>query len=547
MNRDATRQASIIRPMDQASAPGRRASASTLPPDLMADAVKRLSASLFIYALGFFLAGMLPALVYPAARAMFFRAEQHWVPPTLSIAVALLLMYIVSRPTVTDRTKLRLGLGFQVLGSFGISAAEFQRIVAPIMTSVGPGGFGLSWVVTWVLLFSVLVPTPPRLAALAAAFSVAMVPITYAIGVALGSNVALRAEEFFFSLVFPYMVVVVMAYVASRVVFSLGTAVRKARELGSYRLEERLGSGGMGEVWRARHRMLARPAAIKLIRPEALGAEHSREELLQRFEREAQATSLLRSAHTVEVYDFGATDDGSFYYVMELLDGFDLESLVDRFGPQPAERVVHLLLQACDSIGEAHAAGLLHRDIKPANLYACRHGRDVDFVKVLDFGLVEQVEASGPGPGTGRRRMMVGTPAFMSPEQVVGDEAVDARSDIYSIGCVAFWLLTGRPVFVGPTPTDTMLMHVSVAPDRPSSVAAGVPGALDAVVLECLAKEPFDRPQTVDALAARLGALALDGAWTGDRAQAWWNAHAPPASSSPAAASSRVLNLLNSR
>src|SRR5512134_59231 len=232
MTSETERQATLIRPLDPGSVSGRRTSASTLPPDLMADAVKRLQGAVFIYALAFFLAGMLPALLSPAVRVIYFRHEQHWVPPTLSIATALLLLYVISRPTVPDRTKLRFGLAFQVLGSLGISAAEYQHIVAPIMTTMGPSGFGLSWVVTWVLLYNVLVPTLPRLAALAATCSVAMVPITYAVGVAHGSNVPLLGEFFFFSLVFPNLVVVVMAYVASRVVFSLSTAIRKARELG---------------------------------------------------------------------------------------------------------------------------------------------------------------------------------------------------------------------------------------------------------------------------------------------------------------------------
>ena len=220
--------------------------------------------------------------------------------------------------------------------------------------------------------------------------------------------------------------------------------------MGSYRLVERLGKGGMGEVWRAQHRMLARPAAIKLIRPEVLGATDAGEPgsmLLRRFEREAQATALMRSAHTVELYDFGVADDGTFYYVMELLDGFDLDELVERFGPVPPERAVHLLRQICDSLAEAHAAGLIHRDVKPANMYACRYGREVDFIKVLDFGLVKH----GRAPEEGADKLTAGDTARAArrrscrPSRRSATSDVDARSDLYAVGCVAYWLLTGTP------------------------------------------------------------------------------------------------------
>jgi len=237
----------------------------------------------------------------------------------------------------------------------------------------------------------------------------------------------------------------------------------------------------------------------------------------------------MRSPHTLELYDFGVAEDGTFYYVMELLDGFDLDELVERFGPVPPERVVHMIRQVCFSLGEAHEAGLIHRDIKPANLYTCRYGRDVDFMKVLDFGLVKQ--GGGPDAGadrlTGEQLAVGGTPAFMAPEQAVGD-TVDGRSDLYSLGCVAYWLLTGTLVFKGRTPVETMMMHVHVQPDRPSLVTnRSIPPELEAVVLACLAKEPTQRPQTADELAARLGSVELGNQWTQARAREWWDTHRP--------------------
>ncbi len=523
MKHEHNSQATLIR-ADSLEGEGRQRRSWSLPPDLLSDAVRRLRASVLIYALVYFLAGLLPALLVPEIRRVMFGSTSLWFPPILSIGSALGVVALVSSNRLSPLVKLRIGLVFEVLGSFGIAAAEYQDVQAPIMGVAGIAGFGLSWVVTWVLLFSVVVPTPPLMTAVAAGASVSMVPLTYGLGMALGHNVALSPPVFFFSLVFPYFVVVIMAWTASRVVYGLGTAVHRARELGSYRLERRLGVGGMGEVWLARHRMLARPAAIKLIRTELLGGGNGRgREMAQRFEREAQATALLRSPHTVELYDFGTAADGSFYYVMELLDGFDLDQLVTRFGPLPPERVIHMLRQVCDSLAEAHEVGLIHRDIKPANLYACRNGREVDFMKVLDFGLVMEKADHMVPDGTSKPQVAGGTPAFMSPEQVLGDETVDARSDIYAIGCVAYWLLTSTTVFSGETPIQTMMMQVSLAPDPPSKRGGrALPAELEAIVLACLAKEPASRPQSVDELSSRLAAVPLERTWGREDAMRWW-------------------------
>jgi serine/threonine-protein kinase len=357
------------------------------------------------------------------------------------------------------------------------------------------------------------------------------VPIVVLSAVAIADvPLPLSPMRFVFQVVVPYLLVVLLAYVGARVVYRLGTQLSQARELGSYRLVNRLGQGGMGEVWRAEHRLLARPAAVKLIRPDVLGGSGGVRgtELVTRFEREAQATCSLRSPHTIELYDFGVADDGTFYYVMELLDGFDLQVLVDRFGPLPPWRAVRILEQVCHSLAEAHAAGLVHRDIKPANIYVCRYGRDVDFVKVLDFGLVK------PQPSAGTTELAItgenaaqGTPGFMAPEQVVGDRPADGRSDIYALGCVGYWLLTGQLVFRGPTTIATILQHVQADPAPPSTKAPGVPRALDDLILACLAKDPDRRPATADEVAARLDAIedGLDGSERVVRE--WWETNDP--------------------
>jgi eukaryotic-like serine/threonine-protein kinase len=343
----------------------------------------------------------------------------------------------------------------------------------------------------------------------------------------------LNAVQFFFVFIFPYLLVVVMAYVGARVLFALGTEVRKARELGSYRLLERLGRGGMGEVWRARHRLLARPAAIKLIRPDAapslIGSEAAK-----RFEREAQAIASLRSPHTIDLFDFGIADDGTFYYVMELLEGLDAERIVNNFGPMPAARVIYVIRQVCHSLSEAESVSLVHRDIKPANIVLCRYGEDYDFVKVLDFGIVKAIyepgtsEASPTLTALTAEHIVRGTPAFIAPEQVLGGLPVDNRADIYGIGCLAYWLLTGQLVFTGNTPMQLIMQHAQATPEPPSvRTELAIPQELDAVVLACLAKNPSDRPQTARELARRLEAVPVRDEWTPELARAWWEAHQP--------------------
>jgi serine/threonine-protein kinase len=274
--------------------------------------------------------------------------------------------------------------------------------------------------------------------------------------------------------------------------------------------------------------MLARPAAIKLVNPDLLGAADpaERETMVKRFEREAQATAAMRSPHTVGLFDFGAAEDGTFYYVMELLDGYDLDTLIKRFGPVPADRAIHLLRQVCHSLAEAHERGLIHRDIKPANIYACRYGRDADYVKVLDFGLVKR-RRQGDDPKLTQTAFAGGTPAHMAPEQALG-EGVDARTDLYALGCVAYWLVTGRLVFESETPLGMIADHARTPPLPPSAKGElPIPADLEAVIMRCLEKEPEARPQTAQELALALEACQGAEDWTNERAWAWWDLHGP--------------------
>jgi serine/threonine-protein kinase len=284
---------------------------------------------------------------------------------------------------------------------------------------------------------------------------------------------------------------------------------------------EKLGEGGMGEVWRARHQLLARPCAVKLIRPELLG-EKNREGATERFRLEARSIARLTSPNTVRLYDFGVSETGSFYFVMELLTGMDLASIIQRFGPMAPERVVYVLRQACRSLGEAHAAGLLHRDIKPQNLYLCRLGLDFDVLKVLDFGLVKSLgEETAQMTAEG---VLTGTPAYMPPERVVGG-AADERSDLYSLGCVAYWMLTGRPVFTGE-PMAVMIHHARTPPQAPSTAAgSSIPERLEQIVMGCLEKAPDKRPSSAIELWQQLGDVKLPTPWTLEQAENWWRRH----------------------
>ena len=487
-----------------------------LPSDVLGQSAARLQILAVLYALVYFLAGVFPMLAIPQERARFVGSPIQWAPAVIAIVVAVLLAAVIRR--VPPPRAMTLGLIFEIVSSYAIAAGEFSDASG---LERHQGFFGLSWVAVWVVLFTIVVPTSPRRASLAALASVSSVSVIIGLMMATGAlSIEIDARQFFFGLVFPYLLVVAMAWVGAGVVYHLGTEVRRARELGSYRLEEKLGEGGMGEVWRARHRMLARPAAIKLIRPSAAGVS---EQAARRFEREAQVIARLRSPHTVELFDFGVAADGGFYYAMELLDGLDAESLLRRFGPLPPERVIYLLRQVCHSLSEAHATGLVHRDIKPANIFLCRYGEEFDFVKVLDFGIVRAARdaAEAGAMETGEQRVE-GTPAFMAPEQALAG-AVDRRADIYATGCLAYWLLTGELVFTAEHPIALVMRHAQARPEPPSSRSPRpIPRSLDDLVLACLAKEPEERPQSARELALRLAEVDGLQEWTQERAQAWW-------------------------
>ena len=454
----------------------------------------------------------------------------------LGVASSVVMVYIARKYSHKQQLLIDLGSGYLVLQCFLISVLT-HWIPVPMVPRV-------SWVCIAILIYPAIVPSTPRKTLLVSLLAASTEPLAMALSM-------LRGIEFQGGWLYvawmtvPNYICAFLVVVPVKMIHRLGHQVRRARALGSYRLEEPLGKGGMGEVFRATHQMLARPAAVKLIRPEILGSSSpgAARVIIQRFRREAEAAASLRSPHTISLYDFGVANDGTFFFVMELLDGLDLETLVDRFGPVPPERSVYLLRQVCDSLQEAHSRGLVHRDIKPSNIFTCRLGLEVDFVKVLDFGLVKAVDEGGreatllTAPDS-----TTGTPAYIAPEMVRGDRVADHRVDLYTLGCVAYWLLTGRLVFQAPNAIQLMYQHANTPPVPPSQLSEfEIPPALDAVILACLAKFPEERPQSAAELSSRLMQAMPAPAWTEELAHRWWNRHHPESECGEPCESHRML------
>ncbi len=297
----------------------------------------------------------------------------------------------------------------------------------------------------------------------------------------------------------------------------------EARTLGQYKLHQRLGAGGMGEVYLAEHLLLRRPCAIKLIRPDRAGEPKN----LLRFLQEVQATATLTHPNTIQVFDYGHAEDGTFYYVMEYLPGITLEQLVEEYGPLPPERAIHFLRQICDALHEAHSIGLIHRDIKPSNVIICQRGGRHDRAKLLDFGLAVPVRKPHDGETLTHDAAIVGTPAYMSPEQAGGEEYLDARSDVYSLGAVAYFTLTGQSPFADRSPVKQLAAHMYETPPPLSNHQADVLPELEILVMRCLAKNPSDRFSDVSELQVALASCAGASDWDDEKAARWWNAHMP--------------------
>ena len=497
----------------------------SLPSDVLAQTCRRVMAVGVAFAVLWSLGLVAFLLLRQQMSSMGLMQDVWQVPgPAISVtglAASLLLVFLSGPLSSEPELLLDVGSAFLVLTCLLIGLLEFWVPRFDVPHS--------QWLGISILAYSSIVPSAPantlRVSLLAATMGPLALIVTRLRGVPFEASALQYGMAFL-----PAYLCAFFAVIPSRIIRQLGQQVRKARELGSYRLEELLGKGGMGEVYKASHQLLARHAAVKLIRAESLGGNdpaHARV-MVERFRREAEAAASLRSPHTISLYDFGVAHDGTFFFVMELLDGLDLESLVQKFGPLDPARVVHLLRQACESLAEAHVRGLIHRDIKPSNIFTCRMGLAVDFVKVLDFGLVKSERDRASDVRLTAPNHTTGTPAYMAPEVVLGTATVDHRVDIYALGCVAYWLLTGQLVFEG-TSMQQLLRHAHDTPVPPSQRSElPIPASLDQVVLACLAKHPDQRPQS----AAELGRLLLDTVpeserWTDERAEHWWQRHRP--------------------
>ncbi|MBI3726463.1 serine/threonine protein kinase [bacterium] len=422
------------------------------------------------------------------------------------------------------RSLLYVGLVYEVVGAFLVALQSWVN-----GTLVQDQLLVISWLCVWIVMFPLIVPMTPGKNIVASFASATTAPLLLLCCLAMG-HPAPPAQKLVASFLPNYMSAA-MAIVPAYLIYKLNTSVsageKKIREMGSYQLVKLLGKGGMGEVWQAEHRMIARPAAIKIVHPNALeeGTPEDRASLLRRFEQEARATAALHSPHTVSLYDFGTTEDGTFYYAMELLVGLDLDSLVARFGPVPPARAAFILRQICDSLAEAHHSGMIHRDIKPANIYLCRLGLEHDFVKVLDFGLVAKAKGCQREKAAQitAANSIVGTPHYMSPEMAEGNMEIDGRADIYAVGCVGYWLLTGALVFDEDTPMKILLSHIRKPPMRPSErLGREIPRQLEDLVLQCLEKDPRNRPLNALGLSRSLHACPLPDRWTEYDAREWW-------------------------
>jgi len=462
---------------------------------------------------------------------LLYRAYPHLTPVRNRTIYETALVGLVVLGLLWRGVLLRRPVGLRTLHAidlfYGVSAGSTFGWAAYAASDLHMTALAnIVWTTFVVFLRVIVVPSTARRTAIVA--SATFVPIVVsAIGIAATTTTEIPGQAFVGGAALIGVVLVLLATTGSRIIYGLRRKASTAMRLGQYTLDQKIGEGGNGAVYRAHHALLRRPTAVKLMRPDRIDAI-----TLDRFEREVQLMSQLTHPNTVAVYDYGRSPDGVFYYAMEYLDGIDLEELVTKFGPQPGDRVAHILAQVCGALEEAHRRGMVHRDIKPGNIILCERGDVPDVAKVVDFGLVKEL-----GSGGTERTGILGTPAYVAPELVTDPDSTGPATDLYALGAVGYFLLTGRRVFEGKTAVEVCIQHVTQTPVPPSEIALHVSPALEELILRCLAKRPGDRPQSATALARLLRALPAGSEWSEDEAGRWWSDFrqlaAPPQSSTP--------------
>jgi serine/threonine-protein kinase len=502
-------------------------------PEITGEIRSQLQSRLRLAALVMFLgfaAFFVRDLIWPEERLLTGAARGFQGLVTLVLGFCAVSLCRTCVPTIFQ-------LRFKEALVFGLPAAFFVMVQYLAVTECAKMGFLPSPVGSWLLLiftYALLIPHRWTRAAWAIG-AMAVAPVALTIWLFATDSVCREAHnagiQYVTNDALSMLVGAVVAIVGVRTMRDLSYKAFEARQLGQYYLRELIGSGGMGEVYLAEHQLMRRPCAIKLIQPDRAGDPRA----MARFEREVQTIAQLSHWNSVDIYDYGRTDDGTFYYVMEYLPGLNLQQLVDQYGPLPPERAIYLLRQTCDALSEAHQLGLVHRDIKPANLFAAHRGGLYDVAKLLDFGLAKPV-VSTPSVELSIEGMITGSPLYMSPEQALGDAEPDVRSDIYSLGAVAYFLLCGRPPFESDRAIKVIFAHANEPTVPPSQYQPGIPRDLEQVVLKCLSKDPDERYQSAGELIEALEQCQDAGRWTRHDAHQWWLTRAPQAAREPAVA-----------
>jgi hypothetical protein len=489
---------------------------------------------------------LLSLAFYVRNIAMIAVTERTWPPfghPALVIHVAAILLagsqWLLCRSGQRSRATVDLIDAGGLIGSMALYCALVftESIAREHAIAVHSAGAEILLVavilLALILTHAIIVPaTVPRALALSLACGALGTLTAYVLTAQVFPSEVLRGKPWLPLAEATYLAMwsglgVTVAMIAARVIHGLKQRVWDANKVGQYTLEDRIGEGGMGIVYLARHALLRRATAVKLLHPGRAG-----ETALRRFEQEARITSTLTHPSTIAIFDFGRTPEGVFYYAMEYLDGVTLADLIAHDGAQKPARVVQILRQVCGSLDEAHSAALIHRDIKPANLMLCVRGRIPDQVKVLDFGLVKE-HAAEASLGLSMDGALLGTPAYLAPESITSPSRADLRSDLYALGAVAYWLVVGRPLFESQTVLEVCAHHLHSVPVPPSERSAQpIPPAVDALILRCLAKDPEHRPASALELSSLIDAIGGDtiggaGGWTRAQADAWWTERAP--------------------